>query len=72
VDRGEGKIKADGTILRHRAQNAWSAHWLGEGARHRSEAGVVPRLGQTLAFVGLLAALHLGFRHVQVGRQEQP
>lgn len=56
---GEGKIKADGTILGHRAQNAWSAHWLGDGTRHRPEARVVPRLGETSAFPRLSAALRL-------------
>ena len=38
MGRAEGKIKADGTTLGHRAQISWSAHWLGEGARHRRKA----------------------------------
>ena len=59
MGRAEGKIKADGTILGHRAQISWSAHWLGDGARHRPEGGAVPRLGETPAFAGLLAAPRL-------------
>ena len=59
VERVEGKIKADGTTLGHRAQISWSAHWLGDGARHRPEGGAVPRLGETPAFAGLLAAPRL-------------
>ena len=42
MGRAEGKIKADGTIPGHRAQISWSAHWLGDGARHRPEGGAVP------------------------------
>ena len=38
----EGKIKADGTTLGHRAKISWSAHWLGDGARHRPKGGAVP------------------------------
>jgi len=53
----EGKIKADGTTLGHRAQISWSAHWLGDGARHRSEGGAVPALCETSMFVRLFAAL---------------
>jgi hypothetical protein len=56
VEREEGKIKADGTTLGHRAKISWSAHWLGDGARHRPKGGAVPRLGETPAFAGLLAA----------------
>jgi hypothetical protein len=59
VERGEGKIKADGTIPGHRPQISWSAHWLGDGARHRSEDGAVPRLGEMHAFAGLLTAPQL-------------
>ena len=55
----EGKIKADGTTLGHRAKISWSAHWLGDGTRHRPEGGAVPRLGETPAFAGLLAAPRL-------------
>jgi len=61
----EGKIKADGTIVGHRAQISWSAHWLGDGARHRPEGGTVPRFGETPAFAGLLTAPRLDFRHFQ-------
>jgi hypothetical protein len=57
VERAEGKIKADGTTLGHRAQISWSAHWLGDGARHRPEGGAVPRLGETSMFAQLFAAL---------------
>jgi hypothetical protein len=32
---------------------------LGDGARHRPEGGAVPRLGETPAFAGLLAAPRL-------------
>ena len=56
MGRAEGKIKADGTTLGHRARISWSAHWLGDGARHRPEGGAVPRLGETPAFAGLFAA----------------
>ena len=59
VERAEGKIKADGTTLGHRAQIPWSAHWLGDGARHRPKGGAVPRLGETPAFAGLFAAPRL-------------
>jgi hypothetical protein len=55
----EGKIKADGTIPGHRAQISWSAHWLGDGARHRPEGGAVPLRGEMQAFAGLLAAPQL-------------
>jgi hypothetical protein len=65
VGRAEGKIKADGTTLGHRAKISWSAHWLGEGAWHRPEDGAVPHLGETPAFAGLLTALRLDFRHFQ-------
>jgi hypothetical protein len=44
MERAEGKIKADGTIARHRAQISWSAHCLGDGARHR------PKTAQCRAF----------------------
>jgi hypothetical protein len=59
VGVAEGKIKADGTIPGHRAQISWSAHWLGDGARHRPEGGAVPRLGETPAFAGFFAAPQL-------------
>ena len=59
MERAEGKIKADGTTLGHRAQISWSAHWLGDGARHRPEDGGVPRLGKMPAFAGFLAAPRL-------------
>ena len=55
----EGKIKADGTIPGHRAQIPWSAHWLGDGARHRPEGGTVPRLAETPAFARLFVAPRL-------------
>jgi hypothetical protein len=61
VERAEGKIKADGTTSGHRAKSSWSAHWLGDGARHRPKGGAVPRLGETPAFAGLLAAPRLDF-----------
>jgi hypothetical protein len=55
----EGKIKADGTTLGHRAKISWSAHWLGEVARHRTKGGGVPRRGETSAFAGFFAAPRL-------------
>ena len=61
MGRAEGKIKADGTIPGHRAQISWSAHWLGDGTRHRPKGGAVPRLCETPAFAGLLAAPRLDF-----------
>jgi hypothetical protein len=61
VEKAEGKIKADGTIPGHRAQISRSAHWLGDGARHRPEGGAVPRLGETPAFAGFLTAPRLDF-----------
>ena len=67
----EGKIKADGTIFGHRAKSSWSAHWLRDGARHRPKGGAVPRLCETPAFAGLLAAPRLDFRDFQAGRQER-
>jgi len=57
VGRVEGKIKADGTTLGHRAQIPWSAHWLGDGARHRPEGGAVPLSCETSMFARLFAAL---------------
>jgi hypothetical protein len=57
VERAEGKIKADGTIPGHRAQISWSAHWLGDGARHRPEGGAVPLSCETSMFARLFAAL---------------
>ena len=57
VGRVEGKIKADGTIPGHRAQIPWSAHWLGDGARHRPEGGAVPLSCETSMFAQLFAAL---------------
>ena len=59
MERTEGKIKADGTIPGHRAQISWSAHWLGDGARHRPEGGTVLRFGETPAFAGFFAAPQL-------------
>jgi hypothetical protein len=59
VRRAEGKIKADGTIPGNRRQISWSAHWLGDGARHRPKGGAVPRLGEPPAFAGLLTAPRL-------------
>ncbi len=53
------KIKADGTTVGHRARISWSAHWLGDGARHRPKGGAVPRLGETPAFAGFFAAPRL-------------
>jgi hypothetical protein len=67
----EGKIKADGTIPGHREQISWSAHWLGDGVRHRPKGYAVPRLGETLAFTGRLAAPRLKFRDFQTSRLEQ-
>jgi hypothetical protein len=57
VERAEGKIKADGTIPGHRAQISWSAHWLGDGARHRPEGGTVPPSCETSMLARLFAAL---------------
>ena len=59
MERVEGKIKADGTTLGHRAQISWSAHWLGDAARHRPEGGTVPLSCETSMFAGLLAAPRL-------------
>jgi hypothetical protein len=70
VGEAEGKIKADGTILGHRAQIAWSAHWLGGGARHHPNGGVVPRLGESPAFAGLFAAPRPKCRDFRAARQE--
>jgi hypothetical protein len=57
VRRLEGQIKADGTTLGHRAKISWSAHWLGDGGRHRPEDGVVPHFGETPMFAELFATL---------------
>ena len=57
VEGAEGKIKADGTTLGHRAKTSWSAHWLGDGARHRPKGIAVPRFGETSKFAQLFAAL---------------
>lgn len=46
----EGKIKADGTTLGHRAKNMWSAHWLRDGARHHPKCGAVPLFCETSMF----------------------
>ena len=59
MGKAEGKIKADGTTLGHRAKISWSAQWLGDGARHRPEGGAVPRLGKMPAFARLLMALRV-------------
>ena len=59
MEGAEGKIKADGTTLGHRAKTSWSAHWLGDGARHRPKSAAVPRLGETSAFARFLMALRL-------------
>lgn len=56
----EGKIKADGTIPGHRAQISWSAHWLGDGTRHRPLRGVVPLFRKTPMFARIFAALRKG------------
>ncbi len=53
----EGKIKADGTIPGHRAQISWSAHWLGDGARHRPKRCAVPLFCETSMFARRFAAL---------------
>lgn len=47
MESGEGKIKADGTTLGHRAKSSWSAHWLRDGARHRPKRGGVPLFCET-------------------------
>lgn len=60
MGRAEGKIKADGTTLGHRAQILWSAHWLGDDARHRPEGGAVPLSYETSMFARLFAALRKG------------
>ena len=57
MGRAEGKIKRMALSLR--AQISWSAHRLGDGARHRPEGGTVPRLGETPAFAGFFAAPRL-------------
>ena len=57
MEGAEGKIKADGTTLGHRAKTSWSAHWLGDGARHRPKGIAVPRFGETSKFARLFAAL---------------
>ena len=57
MEGAEGKIKADGTTLGHRAKSSWSAHWLGDGARHRPKGIAVPRFGETSKFAQLFAAL---------------
>jgi hypothetical protein len=59
VGVAEGKIKADGTIFGHRAQISWSAHWLGDGARHRPIRGVVPLFCKTSMFARRFAALRV-------------
>ena len=67
----EGKIKADGTTLGHRARISWSAHWLGDGAWHRPKGGAVPALCETSMFARLFAAPRLDLRHFQAGRHER-
>jgi hypothetical protein len=57
VGVAEGKIKADGTTLGHRAKISWSAHWLGDGARHRPKGGGVPLSCETSMFARLFVAL---------------
>jgi len=57
VEGAEGKIKADGTTFDHRAKISRSAHWLGDGARHRPKGIAVPRFGETSKFAQLFAAL---------------
>ena len=57
MEGAEGKIKADGTTLGHLAKTSWSAHWLGDGARHRPKGIAVPRFGETSKFAQLFAAL---------------
>ena len=56
MEGAEGKIKADGTTLGHLAKILWSAHWLGDGARHRPKDIEVPRLGETSTLAWLFAA----------------
>lgn len=61
VGRVEGKIKADGTTLGHRAKISWSAHWLRDGARHRPEArrsaALLRNLNARAGFRGTMAVL---------------
>jgi len=71
VERAEGKIKADGTTPGHRAEISLSAHWLGDGARHRPEGGAVPLSCETPASAGLLAAPRLVLRCFCVDWLEQ-
>jgi hypothetical protein len=59
VEGAEGKIKADGSTLDHRAKSLWSAHWLGDGVRHHPKGVAVPRLGETSTFAQLFAALRV-------------
>ena len=59
MEGAEGKIKADGTTLGHRAKISWSAHWLGDGVRHRRKGVAVPRLRKTPTFARLFAALRV-------------
>ncbi len=55
VEKGEGKIKAGGTLRTHHAEKALSAHWLGDGTRHRREGGMVPRSAKARGFPWYLA-----------------
>lgn len=55
----EGKIKAGGTLRARHAGKLLSAHWLGGGARHRPEGGIVPRLAKSGAIPANQAALHI-------------
>ena len=68
MERAEGKIKADGTTSGHRAKSSWSAHWLGDDARHRPEDGVVPCFGETSMFARLSAALSVASLRFRIDR----
>jgi hypothetical protein len=50
-------------------KKAWSARWLGDGARHHSNGGAVPRLGETAAFIRPSAAPRQEFRNLQADPQ---
>ena len=59
MEGAEGKIKADGTTFDHRAKISRSAHWLGDGARHRPKSAAVPHLGETSTFARFSMALRI-------------
>jgi len=54
----EGKIKADGTIVGHRAQNIVVCTLVGDGARHRPEGGTVPRFWRNASIRGTFKRHH--------------